>query len=80
MNAPVAQTAEQRPRKASVAGSMPAGGPIDTALILELASRFQQYPGSKEVTLRGNGIVEFARALLALAERETAAAEERAAA
>jgi hypothetical protein len=32
--------------------------------IAELAARFQQYPGSPEITLRGAGIVEFSRALI----------------
>jgi hypothetical protein len=34
------------------------------AEILSLAAAHQQYLGSKEVTLRGIGVIEFARALL----------------
>jgi hypothetical protein len=33
--------------------------------VLELARKVEQYPASKEVTLRGVGVLEFARALLA---------------
>jgi hypothetical protein len=39
-------------------------GDLSDARVLELAARFQQYPGSPEITLRGVGIVEFGRALL----------------
>jgi hypothetical protein len=39
--------------------------PITDARVLELARKFEQYPGAKVVTLAGPGILEFARALLA---------------
>ncbi len=39
--------------------------PITDARVFEIADKFQQYPMSKELSLRGPGILEFARALLA---------------
>lgn len=38
---------------------------MDDARILEIARLFEAYPGSREPALRGAGIVEFARAVLA---------------
>lgn len=38
---------------------------ITDARVLELARKFEQYPMSIEPTLRGPGVLEFARALLA---------------
>ena len=39
--------------------------PTTSARVLEIASNSEQYPGGDVVTLRGPGIVQFARALLA---------------
>jgi hypothetical protein len=58
---------------------------ITDARVIELAHKFEQYPMSIEPTIRGPGILEFARALLAEAsvpaqpvdsERQTKAAED----
>jgi hypothetical protein len=38
---------------------------ISDARLLELARIYEQYPGSKSVTVCGNGLIEFSRALLA---------------
>lgn len=38
--------------------------------ILHLARKFEQYPGSIEVTLRGDAVVEFATALIAKVEAD----------
>lgn len=38
---------------------------ITDARVLELATKYENYPGSIEPTLRGSGVLEFARALLA---------------
>lgn len=38
---------------------------ITDARVLELARKYEQYEGSNEPTLRGPGVLEFARALLA---------------
>lgn len=40
--------------------------------ILSLAKQYSQYPDTKEMTLRGESIVEFAEALLDMAENELA--------
>ena len=48
------------------------------ARVLEIAGKFEQYPDSDFATLRGPGIVQFARALLAEHEgAQIAAAVER---
>jgi hypothetical protein len=49
-------------------------GDLSDASLLELAGKHQQYPGSPEITLRGAGIVEFARALIRELEGEKVAA------